>query len=178
MWNVCPGFFVCVAEVQCRQASLVQLQEEVECQRAQLKQMEFDKDSQLISLKEELLSQLDSCQARVSTFTLSQNPLHNIQALICLVQIWAKSFLSIFLVIIHLHCFIAFGWNWAENIAVNFTICPADFISSHFISRQGHFKHMWFGVPLLKVLCIYIDGGVSWLQTGFCGPDRMLPWIL
>lgn len=66
---------VCVAEVQCRQASLVQLQEEVEQQRAQLEQMELDKDSQLISLREELLSQtqqLDSCQARVSTYTQSQ----------------------------------------------------------------------------------------------------------
>lgn len=75
---------MCVAEVQCRQASLVQLQEEVECQRAQLKQMELDKDAQLSSLREELLSQtqqLDSCQARVSTFTLSQKHLHNIQAL-------------------------------------------------------------------------------------------------
>ncbi len=66
---------VYVAEVQCRQASLVQLQEEVEQQRAQMEQMELDKDSQLISLREELLSQtqqLDSCQARVSTYTHSQ----------------------------------------------------------------------------------------------------------
>lgn len=61
---------VCVAEVQSRQASAVQLQEEVEQLRAQLEQMEQEKDSQLISLREELLGQtqqLDSCQARVST---------------------------------------------------------------------------------------------------------------
>lgn len=70
---------VCVAEVQCRQASLVQLQEELERQRAQMEQMEQDKDSQLMSLKEELLSQtqqLDSCQARVSTTAAGQKYLH------------------------------------------------------------------------------------------------------
>lgn len=60
---------LCVAEMQSRQALLVQLQEEAERLRAQLKQMELDKDSQLTSLREELLTQtqqLDSCQARVS----------------------------------------------------------------------------------------------------------------
>ncbi|XP_034396574.1 golgin subfamily A member 1 isoform X2 [Cyclopterus lumpus] len=49
-------------DVQCRQASLVQLQEKGE-------QMELDKESQLSRLREELLSQtqqLDSCQARIS----------------------------------------------------------------------------------------------------------------
>uniref|UniRef100_A0A4W6G639 Golgin subfamily A member 1 n=1 Tax=Lates calcarifer TaxID=8187 RepID=A0A4W6G639_LATCA len=59
---------VCVAELQCRQASVVQLQEEAERLRAQLQQMELDRDSQLISLRKELLSQtqqLDSCQARI-----------------------------------------------------------------------------------------------------------------
>ena len=62
--------------MQSRQASLVQLQEELERQRAQLEQMELDKDSQLMSLREELLSQtqqLDGCQARVSTYTQSEN---------------------------------------------------------------------------------------------------------
>lgn len=66
---------VCVAELQCRQASVVQLQEEAERLRAQLQQMELDRDSQLISLRKELLSQtqqLDSCQARVSIYTYSQ----------------------------------------------------------------------------------------------------------
>uniref|UniRef100_A0A669ELD6 Golgin subfamily A member 1 n=1 Tax=Oreochromis niloticus TaxID=8128 RepID=A0A669ELD6_ORENI len=64
-----PKYCVCVAEVQGRQASLVEVQEEAERLRAQLEQVELDKDSQVTSLKEELLTQtqqLDSCQARIS----------------------------------------------------------------------------------------------------------------
>lgn len=60
---------VWVAELQSRQDSLLQLQEEVQRLQAQLQQTEADRDSQLMSLREELLSQtqqLDSCQARVS----------------------------------------------------------------------------------------------------------------
>ncbi|CAI5685780.1 unnamed protein product [Oreochromis niloticus] len=56
-------------EVQGRQASLVEVQEEAERLRAQLERVELDKDSQVTSLKEELLTQtqqLDSCQARIS----------------------------------------------------------------------------------------------------------------
>lgn len=66
------GLWVCAAEVQCRQESLVQLQEELEQQRAQLEQMEQEKDTQLSSLREELLNQthqLDGCQARVSIYS-------------------------------------------------------------------------------------------------------------
>lgn len=50
----------------------MEVQEEAERLRVQLEQVELDKDSQLTSLKEELLGQtqqLDSCQARVSTYT-------------------------------------------------------------------------------------------------------------
>uniref|UniRef100_A0A3Q2GM44 Golgin subfamily A member 1 n=1 Tax=Cyprinodon variegatus TaxID=28743 RepID=A0A3Q2GM44_CYPVA len=52
-------------DLQSRQDSLAQLQEETE----RLRQVELDKDSELKSLREELLSQtqqLDSCQARIS----------------------------------------------------------------------------------------------------------------
>lgn len=59
-----------VAELQSRQDSLVQLQEETERLHSRLQQTELDKESQLTNLKEELLSQtqqLDSCQARVSS---------------------------------------------------------------------------------------------------------------
>lgn len=58
-----------VAEVQQRQASLLQLQEETERQRALQEQTLLEKDSQLASVRAELLSQtqqLDGCQARVS----------------------------------------------------------------------------------------------------------------
>ena len=63
---------MCVAEVQNRQESLIHQQEEVERLQAQLVTTELDRDSQLIGLRKELLSQtqqLDSCQARVSTYT-------------------------------------------------------------------------------------------------------------
>uniref|UniRef100_A0A3B4ULI9 Golgin subfamily A member 1 n=1 Tax=Seriola dumerili TaxID=41447 RepID=A0A3B4ULI9_SERDU len=59
---------VCVAELQSRQASLLQLQQEAEWLRAHLEQMEQDRDSKLMGLRMELLSQtqqLDSCQARI-----------------------------------------------------------------------------------------------------------------
>uniref|UniRef100_A0A672HLN4 Golgin subfamily A member 1 n=1 Tax=Salarias fasciatus TaxID=181472 RepID=A0A672HLN4_SALFA len=58
-----------LSEVQTRQASLLQLQEEAERLRAQLEQTEQDKETQLRQLQEELLSQtqqLDGYQARIS----------------------------------------------------------------------------------------------------------------